>query len=147
MGWPCFKSTVPYSSTKIPDPGMIPGGHPINTVSESGTPPGSAIPSGTERTERYHAFLSHNGKAKPAVDTLADKLAKRGLTCWLDNWNLIPGDPLQEALELALTQCDTCVVFFVPNGLGPWLKVEMRLALQRRAGSKERKLRVLPVIL
>src|SRR5438067_1616607 len=123
---------------------MIRCGHPINTVSESGTPPGNEAPSGTERTERYHAFLSHNGKDKPAVETLADELGKRGVSCWLDKWNLIPGDPWQGALELALTQCDTCVVFFGPNGLGPWHNEEMRLALQRRAGAKERKLRVLP---
>jgi hypothetical protein len=81
------------------------------------------------------------------VETLAVELEKRGIKCWLDKWNLIPGDPWQAALEDALTQCDTCVVFFGPNGLGPWHNEEMRLALQRRAGAKERKLRVLPVIL
>jgi hypothetical protein len=39
------------------------------------------------------------------------------------------------------------VVFFGPHGLGPWHNEEMRLALQRRASSRERKLRILPVIL
>jgi hypothetical protein len=38
----------------------------------------------------------------------------------LDKWNLIPGDPWQPAIEEALAQSDTCVVFFGPLGLGPW---------------------------
>jgi TIR domain len=95
----------------------------------------------------YHAFLSHNGADKPAVRDLAAKLEERGLACWLDEWNLIPGNPWQPAIEEALGQCDTCLVFFGPHGLGPWHNEEMRLALQRRVNSRERKLRVLPVIL
>jgi hypothetical protein len=95
----------------------------------------------------HHAFLSHNGADKPAVRGLAAKLEERGLTCWLDEWNLIPGNSWQPAIEEALGQCDTCVVFFGPHGLGPWHNEEMRLAIQRRVSAKERKLRVLPVIL
>jgi energy-coupling factor transporter ATP-binding protein EcfA2 len=95
----------------------------------------------------YHAFLSHNGADKPAVRDLAAKLEERGLACWLDEWNLIPGNPWQPAIEEALGQCDTCLVFFGPHGLGPWHNEEMRLAIQRRVNSSERRLRVLPVIL
>jgi energy-coupling factor transporter ATP-binding protein EcfA2 len=95
----------------------------------------------------YHAFLSHNGADKPAVRDLAAKLEERGLTCWLDEWNLIPGNSWQPAIEEALDQCDTCVVFFGPHGLGSWHNEEMRLAIQRGISAKERKLRVLPVIL
>ncbi|HEY5777488.1 MAG TPA: toll/interleukin-1 receptor domain-containing protein [Terrimicrobiaceae bacterium] len=96
---------------------------------------------------RYNAFLSHNGADKALVEELAYKLEERGLACWLDKWNLVPGDPWQPAIEEALGYCDTCVVFFGPNGLGPWHNEEMRLAIQRRVGTSERKLRILPVIL
>jgi energy-coupling factor transporter ATP-binding protein EcfA2 len=99
------------------------------------------------KQEYYHAFLSHNGADKSSVERLAEELEKRGLACWLDKWNLVPGDPWQTAIEGALGQCDTCVVFFGPLGLGPWHNEEMRLALQRRVNSRDRKLRVLPVIL
>ena len=99
------------------------------------------------KQDHYHAFLSHNGTDKSSVDRLAEELEKRGLACWLDKWNLVPGDPWQAAIEAALGQCDTCVVFFGPHGLGPWHNEEMRLAIQRRVNSRERKLRVLPVIL
>ena len=97
--------------------------------------------------QRYHAFLSHNGAEKSLVEQLAYELEKRGLSCWLDRWNLIPGDPWQPVIEEALSNCDTCVIFFGPHGIGPWHNEEMRLAIQRRVGAPERKLRVLPVIL
>ena len=88
--------------------------------------------------QRYRAFLSHNGADKPSVEALATELEKRGISCWLDKWNLIPGDSWQPAIEEALGQCDTCIVFFGPHGLGPWHNEEMRLALQRRATASER---------
>ena len=100
-----------------------------------------------ERQERYHAFLSHHGDDKPMVRQVGEELVKRGLSCWLDEWNLVPGNPWQESIEAALGQCDTCVVFFGSGGLGPWHNEEMRLALLRRVSSPELKLRVLPVIL
>jgi hypothetical protein len=81
------------------------------------------------------------------VEALGERLEKLGLSNWLDKWNLVPGDPWQPAIEEALGQCDTCLVFFGPHGLGPWHNEEMRLALQRRVNSRQRKLRVLPVIL
>src|SRR5271165_5064107 len=95
----------------------------------------------------FDAFLSHNGADKSLVKQVAEELERQGLRCWLDTWNLIPGDPWQPAIEQALGQCAICVVFFGPHGLGPWQNEEMRLALGRRVSSPDRKLRVLPVIL
>src|SRR4051794_26007121 len=110
--------------------------------------PGESNVTAASATEqRWTAFLSHNGKEKPAVEGLAEELEARGVSCWLDKWNLIPGDPWQPAIEDALSRCDTCVVFFGPHGLGPWHNEEMRLAIQRRVNSGGKKLRVLPVIL
>ena len=97
--------------------------------------------------EHYHAFLSHNSAEKPLVEQLGKDLQRRGVSCWLDKWNLIPGDPWQPAIEQALCQCDTCVVFFGPNGLRPWHNEEMRLAIQRRLDPRGQRLRILPVLL
>ena len=79
---------------------------------------GENIGSATKQ-EHYHAFLSDNGADKSLVEALGERLEKLGLSCWLDKWNLVPGDPWQPAIEGALRQCDTCVVFFGPRGLGP----------------------------
>lgn len=95
----------------------------------------------------HPAFLSHNSADKPAVEELACRLEAAGISCWLDKWNLIPGDPWDVALENALASCDVCVVFFGPRGVGPWHNEEMRLAIRRRVTDREHRLRVLPVIL
>jgi hypothetical protein len=60
------------------------------------------------RGKRYHAFLSHNGTDKPLVEELAEKLENRGLSCWLDKWNLISGDPWQPAIEQAVAEDTLC---------------------------------------
>ena len=99
---------------------------------------------------RYDIFLSHNSVDKPAVEALARRLVTAGVQPWLDTWNLIPGEPFQEAVEEALDGCATCAIFVGPSGTGPWQNEEMRAAIQRRAEESragERPFRVIPVLL
>jgi tetratricopeptide (TPR) repeat protein len=94
----------------------------------------------------YDVFLSHNSKDKPAVEHIGHLLTEKyRLRCWLDKWNLVPGEPWQEALETALDQCQTVATFVGPNAISPWANEEMRSALESRAGDRER--RVIPVLL
>jgi hypothetical protein len=95
----------------------------------------------------HDVFLSHHASDKPAVEELAHRLIKSGLNPWLDTWNLIPGDPWQEAIEAALAACTTCAVFVGPSGLGPWQNEEMRIAIDRRVGTSRDGFRVIPVLL
>jgi len=95
--------------------------------------------------ETFAVFLSHNGDDKPVVEVLAQSLAQSGIRPWLDIWNLVPGDPWQEAIEEALDACQTVAVFLGPNGIGPWQNEEMRSALEDRVRDKSR--RVIPVLL
>jgi uncharacterized protein YjbI with pentapeptide repeats len=95
----------------------------------------------------YDVFLSHNGADKPLVEELARRLVKAGIEPWLDTWNLIPGEPWQEAIEKALDSCATCAVFVGPSGTGPWQNEEMRAAIGRRVSDPERGFRVIPVLL
>ena len=66
---------------------------------------------------------------------------------WLDTWNLIPGDPWQEAIEVALQQCATCAVLIGPSGTGPWQNEEMHVAIDRRVSESQGAFRVIPVLL
>ena len=94
----------------------------------------------------FDVFLSHNSKDKPAVESIAHKLQETySLKCWLDKWNLIPGEPWQEALEEALDDCQTVAVFVGPNIISPWENEEMRSALEVRVHDKDR--RIVPVLL
>lgn len=94
----------------------------------------------------YDVFLSHNGRDKEAVEALARRLEDEAkLRPWLDKWNLVPGEPWQEALESALDDSRTCAVFLGSDGVGPWQNEEMRAALQERVNG--RGFRVIPVLL
>lgn len=93
----------------------------------------------------YDVFLSHSGADKPAVEELARKLLAAGITPFLDKWNLVPGEPWQEALEEALDESGTCAVFLGPGGMGPWQNEEMRSALATR--TQDEAFRVIPVLL
>jgi WD40 repeat protein len=96
-------------------------------------------------TARYDVFLSHHSSDKPAVEELAQRLTRQGLSPWLDRWNLIPGSPWQPAIEQALEDCATCAVFIGPSGIGPWQNEEMHAAIDRRVSRGG--FRVIPVLL
>jgi len=92
----------------------------------------------------YDVFLSHNSKDKPAVRQLYAALKKRGLRPWLDEEELLPGRPWQEALEQIIATTITAAVLVGKDGLGPWEQPEMRACL---AEYVDRKLPVIPVLL
>jgi formylglycine-generating enzyme required for sulfatase activity len=95
------------------------------------------------------AFLSHNSADKPQVEAIGRHLEARGVTCWLDKWNLIPGVEWQEEIEAELKQCACCVVFVGAEEIrkGSWQHEEMRRAIARRVEAKDEKFRVIPVLL
>jgi hypothetical protein len=96
--------------------------------------------------KKYNAFLSHNSQDKPIVEQIAQWLEdESNLSVWLDKWNLVPGEPWQEEIEIALDDSQCCVVFLGPNGMGSWQNEEMRLALEKRVSNKT--IRVVPVLL
>jgi WD40 repeat protein len=96
---------------------------------------------------KYDVFLSHATLDKPVVEELAQILRRQGLTPWLDIWNLIPGEPWQEALEEALETCAACAVCIGPSGTGPWQNAEMRAAIDLRISGERGAFRVIPVLL
>ncbi len=92
------------------------------------------------------AFLSHNSKDKPIVKEIGRYLEeKAGLTVFLDEWNLIPGEPWQEELERALSKSRTCVCFIGEGEPAPWHNEEMRAALNEMVTKGS--IRVVPVLL
>jgi formylglycine-generating enzyme required for sulfatase activity len=92
----------------------------------------------------FDCFLSHNSKDKPAVRELAEALRARGLNVWLDEWELIPGRPWQEALEEIIETAQSSAVLVGKDGFGPWQDAEMRSCL---AAFVDRELPVIPVLL
>lgn len=91
----------------------------------------------------YDVFLCHATVDKPAVRTLATKLEEHEIKCFLDEWNLIPGDPIQPALQSALLNSTCCAVFIGPDTTGPWQNREIQSALRKQVN--ESRYRVIPV--
>ncbi|MFN7938351.1 MAG: adenosylhomocysteinase [Bryobacteraceae bacterium] len=98
-------------------------------------------------TQEACVFLCHNSADKGDVECIAKKLLANGVRPWLDKWNLVPGEPFQEALENALATCSCCAVFVGPHNSGPWHNQEMRTAIARRVGQTDGSFRVIPVLL
>ena len=95
-------------------------------------------------TDNFDVFLCHNGRDKPTVRQLGDELKKRGLTVWLDEWQLVPGHPWQEALGDIILTGKSAAVLVGKDGLGPWEQPEMRACIDQFV---KRKSPVIPVLL
>ncbi|HEX7183928.1 MAG TPA: TIR domain-containing protein [Thermoanaerobaculia bacterium] len=93
----------------------------------------------------YDVFLSHNGRDKPVVELIAERLKGAGIEPWLDKWLLVPGVPWQDGLAEGLRSSASCAVFFGPNELGSWEIQELDEARNRAA--VDRSFRLIPVLL
>lgn len=85
----------------------------------------------------FDVFLSHNSEDKPAVKALGTSLKKRGLSVWLDEWELRPGLTWQGSLEDIVSGCKSATVCFGSSGVGPWEEPEMQALLRRFVNDKK----------
>jgi hypothetical protein len=92
----------------------------------------------------YDVFLSYNTRDHLAVERVGRWLKESGLTCFMDRWHLVPGQPWPSALEQALAGCHAVAVFLGKGELGRWQHRELQLALDRQTTSG---LPVIPVLL
>jgi len=86
---------------------------------------------------------------KPHVRGLADWLGKNGVSCFLDEKDLEPGDVLTDALGKGIEASQSALICVGPHGEGPWHKEEVDTLLNRSiklARSKD-EFRIIPVLL
>src|SRR5271157_4684124 len=91
------------------------------------------------------AFLSYNSHDGPAVEELAGRLGAEGVVFYLYVWDVLPGREFQHGLADALIDSKTCIAFLGPNGLGPWQKEEIQVAIDKRVRDPD--FHVIPVLL
>jgi hypothetical protein len=89
-------------------------------------------------------FLSYNSEDRDEARSLHDDLARRGVRSWIDEAELKPGDRVSEVLDQALQRAPSIAILIGRNGLGPWQRDELEIALaqERRRGA-----RIIPVLL
>jgi hypothetical protein len=95
-------------------------------------------------TDTFDVFLAHNSRDIKAVERIAQQLQKRGLNPWLDKWHIPPGHDFQEEIERVLPVVQCIAVFVGSHGIGPWKKMEVRVAISQFV---ERRAPVIPVLL
>ena len=94
--------------------------------------------------DTFDTFLSHNSRDRPGVLRLARALRARGVKVWLDEWQLVPGRPWQDALETIIGAARSALVVVGEDGLGPWEVPEVRACISEFV---ERRMPVIPVLL
>ena len=94
--------------------------------------------------QKFDVFLCHNSEDKLAVIEIAQRLLSRDISPWLDEWNLRPGQDLQDALDTEIEEFKTAAVFVGSGGLGPWQRQEIKVFLREFV---ERGCWVIPVLL
>ena len=78
------------------------------------------------------------------VRAIGEALKARNISVWLDEWQLVPGQPWQQALENIIETAKAAAVLVGNDGLGPWEQPEVRACLSEYV---ERNLPVIPVLL
>jgi hypothetical protein len=84
----------------------------------------------TESSDAFDVFLSHNSTDKPAIRKIKQRLENRGISCWLDEEELQPGKNWMEGLEAGIRKSRSTAIFIGAEGMRPWVKQEMLVALQ-----------------
>jgi TIR domain len=90
-------------------------------------------------------FLSHSARDKSFVWKLAEDLAYCEVDCWLDEWELQPGESLHEAIGASLEKCKYIAIVIGPNfDDSRWASDEMKQGLARER--RENRTVVVPVL-
>lgn len=86
---------------------------------------------GKMKTSDFDVLLCHNDEDKEAVKKIGNQLKAFGILPWLDEWNLRPGFPWQQALQAEIRNIKAAAVFIGPDGLGPWQSMELHAVIAK----------------
>ena len=92
----------------------------------------------------FDVFLSHNSRDKDQVRQLAKLLEQRRIKVWLDEEQLVPGEPWIKGLERGLQTSKAVAVCLGRHEMGRWQDPEMQVALNLATKSE---LLVMPILL
>ena len=99
-----------------------------------------------DNSSEFLCFLSHNSRDKSVVREVAAILHAAGIECWLDEWEILPGDSIIKAISNGL-QSATHLVFFMSQASikSKWVEEELNASLYRTISRQEQI--IIPVIL
>ena len=104
------------------------------------------------RHRRIGIFISYSHADSVEADMVAkgikEVVEERSFYCdiWIDKWKLLPGEPIQEAIEEGLTQSDVLVFLISISSLASeYVNVEWRTMFNKKL--KDKKSAVIPVVI
>jgi len=101
--------------------------------------------SGRSRFE-YDVFLSYSSKDRKTVHALAQRLKKDGLSVWLDDWVIRPGDPISMKIQHGVENARTLLMCMSPAYFeSEWGRLEHHSMLFRDPTNAQR--RFIPLLL
>lgn len=90
-------------------------------------------------------FLSHSSKDSNVVLRLAKDLRRRGVSVWLDKWEIEVGDVITEKIQNALQQAQYVAVWLTEHSINSgWVTKEWHSKIYQEIASKE--VLVLPLL-
>ena len=82
--------------------------------------PQKFIPLSQQPSEFYNCFISYSHKDKSFARRLHDSLQGRGIRCWLDEYQLLPGDDIYERVNHAIRGWDKVLLCCSEASLNSW---------------------------
>ncbi|MBN1186513.1 MAG: toll/interleukin-1 receptor domain-containing protein [Bacteroidales bacterium] len=94
---------------------------------------------------KYDLYISHSSKDKEFVRKLANDLIKNGLTIWLDEWNMIPGESFADSMNQAMRDSKYILIIMSPAYFSSeWTKQEYNFGMYEELNSN--KVKIIPVL-
>ena len=83
-------------------------------------------------------FLSHSKQDRAFVEQVANDLRKSGVSCWYDEWELLPGDSLRKKIfEDGIARCELFIVYITNHSLdSKWVQEEYDAAFVKEIEDK-----------
>ncbi len=89
-------------------------------------------------------FLSHSSKDKDLVISVALDLNERGITTWLDAFDILPGESIISKINQGLENCEFILLFLSKNSIkSSWVMKEWETLLWDEINSN--KIRIIPI--
>src|SRR5262249_35656237 len=120
--------TIYRSEGKIPDVFLRGAGVPQPFIVQM-----KALVASMEPIQFYSCFISYSHDDKPFARALYDTLQGRGIRCWLDEKQLLPGDDLYEHIDRGIRLWDKLLLCCSEHSLKPasWVDKEIMTALEK----------------
>lgn len=96
--------------------------------------------------KKKSVFISHSYKDKEFVRKLASDLSSYGITPWVDELEIRPGDSIVARISEGISQADCILVVLSEDSLrSKWFQEEIKVAFQRDSAGAKRFL--IPIVL